>query len=118
VTGEARRVIVVVDDLRTFAFDAVHARTSAQGIDLLRSCLDGGQAIDELWLDYNLGRGDTGSVVVAWLVTHADEMLPLVGRVNVHSSDPGGARRMMAALAEAGYDVARRWPGEPGAELR
>ena len=45
-------------------------------------------------------------------------MVPLVGVVNVHSSDPGGARRMMAALAEAGYDVARRWPGEPGAELR
>ena len=88
-TGEARRVVVVIDDLRTFAFDAVHARTSAQGIDVLRSCLDGGQAIDELWLDYNLGRGDTGSVVVAWLVTHADEMVPLVGRVNVHSSDPG-----------------------------
>jgi hypothetical protein len=117
-TDKARPVVVVVDDLRTFAFDAVHARTSAQGIDVLRSCLAGGQAIDELWLDYNLGRGDTGSVVVAWLVTHADEMLPLVGVVNVHSSDPGGARRMMAALADAGYEVARRWPGEPGAELR
>jgi hypothetical protein len=118
VTDQGRHVVVVVDDLRTFAFDAVHARTSAQGIDVLRSCLDGGQVVDELWLDYNLGRGDTGSVVVAWLVAHAREMAPLVRRVNVHSSDPGGARRMMVALAEAGYDASRRWPGEPGAELR
>jgi hypothetical protein len=118
VSGDGRPVVVVIDDLRTFAFDAVHARTSRQGLDVLRSCLDGGQRIDDLWLDYNLGRGDTGNVVVAWLTAHAAEMRPLIGRVNVHSSDPHGARRMMAALSDAGFEVARRWPGEPGAELR
>jgi hypothetical protein len=108
---------VVIDDLRTFAFDAVHARSSAEGIAVLDSCRTHGQRIDELWLDYNLGRGDTGSTVVTWLVAHAKEMAPLVGEVVVHSSDPNGAARMMAALRSAGFVVSRRWPGEPGAEL-
>ena len=112
-------MVVVVDDLRTFAFDAVHARTSAQGIDVLRSCLDGGAGRSTSCGSTTTSGGATPArVVVAWLVAHADEMVPLVRRVNVHSSDPGGARRMMVALAEVGYDVARRWPGEPGAELR
>jgi hypothetical protein len=107
--GGARPVVVVVDDLRTFDFDAVYARTSAQGIDVLQSCLEHGQRVDELWLDYNLGRGDTGAVVVAWLVAQGQPMRELVERVYVHSSDPGGARRMMAELAAAGFVVDRRW---------
>jgi hypothetical protein len=117
-TSAAHPAVVVIDDLRTFAFDAVHARTSRQGIDVLASCLAAGQRLDALWLDYNLGRGDTGMAVVSWLVSRADEMRPLVGEVDVHSSDAFGARRMMAALEAAGYVVHRRLAGSPGAELR
>lgn len=108
----------MIDDLRTFAFDAVHARTSAQGIDVLKSCIEHGQRLDELWLDYNLGRGDTGDAVVDWLVANGDAARPLVGDVYVHSSDPFGARRLLAVLTGAGYRAGRRFPGEPGAELR
>lgn len=113
-----RRAIVVIDDLRTFAFDAVHARSSAQGIEVLASCVAHRQVVDELWLDYNLGRGDTGDAVVAWLTANAEAAQPLVREVYVHSSDAFGARRMLAALEAAGYDARRRFPGQPGAELR
>jgi hypothetical protein len=110
--------VLVVDDLRTFAFDAIHARTSTDGIAVLSRCVELGEPLDEVWLDYNLGRGDTGSIVVAWLVDHVDEARPLVGPIMVHSSDERGARRMMHALTSAGYAVRRRFPGEAGAELR
>jgi hypothetical protein len=116
--GGGRSVVIVVDDLRTFAFDAVHARSSAAGIEVLQCCLEHGHVIDELWLDYNLGRGDTGRAVVSWLLANLAEAKPLVRRVYVHSSDPVGARMMIAALSAAGIAVARRFPGEPGAELR
>ena len=117
-TVSGRSAVVVVDDLRTFAFDAVHARSSREGIDVLASCVAAGQHLAELWLDYNLGRGDNGMAVVGWLVEHAAEARPLIDEVEVHSSDAFGARRMIAALEAAGYRVRRRRAGTPGAELR
>ena len=113
-----RRAVLVVDDLRTFAFDAVHARSSKEGIDILRSCVAQGQPLDEVWLDYHLGRGDNGGVVVAWLVANVDSARPLIGEVYVHSSDVSAARRLLAQLEAAGYRARRRLAGEPGAELR
>jgi len=114
----SRRAILVIDDLRTFAFDAVHARTSAQGIDVLRSCVEQHQILDEVWLDYHLGGGDHAGTVVTWLVANAEAARPLIREVYVHSSDASAARRLLAQLEAGGYRARRRLPGEPGAELR
>ena len=107
-----------MDDARTFAFDAIHARTSAQGIAALSSIVALAEPLDELWLDHHLGGGDHGGLVVRWLVDHREAATPLIGRVYCHSSDSGAARRMILALNAAGYDAGRAIPGDPGAELR
>ena len=92
----------------------------AQGIDVLRSPRRA-PSIDELWLDYNLGRGDTGSLVVAWLVNHARRDVRRRLARDVHSSDPA-SRRMMVALAEpattSGSPLGPRAPAPSSADPR
>lgn len=114
-------MILLVDDMRTFADgrECVIARSSAAAIRWLSEReFDG---IDELWLDHDLGGFDTGMKVVEWLESER----PNIGRIIVHSSNPAGAKRMIAALEVAGYDVRQHWdsftsetftwipPGEP-----
>jgi hypothetical protein len=90
---------VVVDDLRSFAFDAVYARTSAEALALLAQLHADGVAVDELWLDHDLGGDDTVVPVVDWLCERCvwDDP-PAVGRVVVHTSNPVGASMIERTL--------------------
>ena len=51
-------MILVIDDLRTFTFDASYARTSAEGLAMLN------QPWTQIWLDHDLGADDTGRVIL------------------------------------------------------
>ena len=84
--------------------DAVHAKTVAETIALLRTL-----TWDVVCLDHDLGgemfadpsRPDCGMAVVRWMV----ENRPAVGRVIVHSANFESAPIMRDTLAAAGYAV-------------
>lgn len=111
--------VLLVDDLRDFRTppantDLVIARTSAQGI----AALSMGTAWDEIWLDHDLGQLADGSIDdVMRVVDHLSEQAfndnPVqVGIVYVHTSNPSGARAMLAALNRFGY-ISQRVAPEP-----
>lgn len=80
------------------------ARTSTAGAELLERCRD--QRLDELWLDHDLGEGDTIWPVVEVLEHAAFDGRPLdVGIINIHSANPAGATKMAQALRRWGYRV-------------
>jgi hypothetical protein len=102
--------VLVVDDLRTFTFPAVYARTSAEGLEAVR--LARCEGLDELWLDFDLGEVngmvDVAEPIVDLLAQWAHDGEPLeVGRVVVHSANPVGAARMMLSLQRWGYRAER-----------
>lgn len=97
------RVILVVDDLRHWpaADGVVYARTYAEAIRLLGSLGD----IAQLWLDHDLGEEKSGYDVAIWLEERAvSGRLVRIDRVVVHSQNPVGVRRIVAAL-EPHYEV-------------
>ncbi|MGN9765342.1 cyclic-phosphate processing receiver domain-containing protein [Micromonospora sp. SD12] len=103
---DARRTIVLVDDLRSFVDgrSAEVAPTSAAGVELLHRYRDG--HVDELWLDHDLGGNDTIWPVVEVLERAAFEKRPFyIGVVNVHSCNPGGAAKIAQVLRNWGYRV-------------
>lgn len=98
--------MVLVDDLRSFVDgrEAAVARTSADAVVLLRRFR--GRALDELWLDHDLGGDDTVWPVIALLEEAAFEGRPFaIGLIRVHSANPAGAGRMEQALRRWGYRV-------------
>jgi hypothetical protein len=102
----ASPVVVLVDDVRSFRDGRVCrvARTAAEAISLLTALRD--VTIDELWLDYDLGRDLTVMPVVDYLVNRAASGAPArVTRILVHSRNVGGAHRITVALRNAGYPV-------------
>ncbi|MET8283092.1 cyclic-phosphate processing receiver domain-containing protein [Micromonospora sp. NPDC005174] len=103
---DARRTIVLIDDLRSFADGrrAEVARTSAAGVDLL--CRYRYRRLDELWLDHDLGGDDTIWPVVQILERAAFDNRPFdVGVINVHSANPAGAAKITQVLRHWGYRV-------------
>ncbi|MEV6705455.1 cyclic-phosphate processing receiver domain-containing protein [Micromonospora wenchangensis] len=103
---DARRSVVVVDDLRSFVDgrNAEVARTSAAGVELLSRYQDG--RLDELWLDHDLGGDDTIWPVVEILERAAFEKRPLdIGVIKVHSANPSGAAKIVQVLRHWGYRV-------------
>ncbi|WP_018254526.1 cyclic-phosphate processing receiver domain-containing protein [Salinispora mooreana] len=98
--------IVLVDDLRSFVDgrSADVVRTSTAGAELLERCRD--QRLDELWLDHDLGEGDTIWPFVEVLERAAFDGRPFdVGVINIHSANPTGAAKMAQALRRWGYRV-------------
>jgi len=93
---------LVVDDLRTFPFAAVYARTSTEGVGFLEQYHANNEPIDELWLDHDLGDDDTINPVVDWLCERCvwDDR-PDIGRVYAHTSNPAGGAMIERTL--------RRW---------
>lgn len=90
---------VVVDDARTFAFDAPHLRNSADAVAYLHELHAAGGEIGELWLDHDLGGDDTIVAVVDQLCEWAVWDTPLrIGRVWAHSSNPAGAEMIVRTL--------------------
>lgn len=96
---------VLVDDVRSFrdGRPCLVARSSAAGVDLLRSL--GQQRIDELWLDHDLAGDDTVWPVVVELAARRYD----VGRVYVHAARSGPAMRVKAALVAADYLAQRSY---------
>nr|WP_112734902.1 cyclic-phosphate processing receiver domain-containing protein [Micromonospora noduli] len=103
---DARRTIVMVDDLRSFVDGRIAevARTSDAGVELLGRYRD--RRLDELWLDHDLGGDDTIWPVVEVLERAAFDKRPLdVGVINVHSANPAGAAKVALVLRRWGYYV-------------
>lgn len=97
-------VMVVIDDLRSFRneqllldakTDLRYARTSAEGVEMLRGLIESGTKINELWLDHDLGESDTARYgydtimpVVAWLEELGQtEQAEMVGQVFIHTAN-------------------------------
>jgi hypothetical protein len=98
------RMVVLVDDRRSFVDgrNALVARTSAAGVELLDSLRD--QRLDELWLDHDLGGDDTIWPVVEVLERAAFEERPFdVEAICVHSANPVGAGKVVQVLRRWGY---------------
>ncbi|MGI5148124.1 cyclic-phosphate processing receiver domain-containing protein [Plantactinospora sp. CA-294935] len=103
---DARRTIVLVDDLRSFVDgrSAEVARTSAAAVEILDRYRD--RRLDELWLDHDLGGDDTIWPVVEVLERAAFDKRPFdVGVINVHSANPAGATKIAQVLRHWGYHV-------------
>jgi len=94
--------ILVIDDQRTFRFDAVYARDAAQGVTLLDQ-----HAWSEVWLDFDLGHGTDISPVLHHLEQRASAGRPVpIGRIYVHTSSPEDGERMVTSLGRW-YQVRR-----------
>ena len=88
------RSVLVIDDVRRFRVDCVHARTVAQAISLLED------PWDEVWFDHDLAEGETVRPAVLWIEHQiADGMKPEIGRVLIHSSNPSGANWIYEVLS-------------------
>ncbi|MEU2723600.1 cyclic-phosphate processing receiver domain-containing protein [Streptomyces smyrnaeus] len=100
------RVVLGIDDLRQLPGAARVARTSCEGIQLLREHRD--SFIDELWLDHDLGGDDTIMPVVALLEEAAFSGRPFhIGTIFIHSANPVGAETIVRALTYWSYQVRR-----------
>jgi hypothetical protein len=98
-------MILVVDDLRMFPFEAVYARTSAEAIDIMVKADP--EWIGQLWLDHDLGGEDTTMRVVDYLMERAFYDWPLdIEQVYVHSDNPPGCETITRALSRH-YKVTR-----------
>ena len=101
--------ILVIDDQRIFkdreGAEIVHETTSDEGFITL--VMEG--PWDEVWLDHDLGMesSQNGYEMVMDVVEGLVDSAPLeIGRVYVHSMNPVGADRMVAALRPF-FDVVR-----------
>jgi hypothetical protein len=102
--------VVLVDDTRDFkdGRSTLTARTSTEAVALLERLSP--TPIDELWLDYDLGSGDTAQPVVEHLVTAAALGAPQqVSAILVHSSNIRHGHRVTAELVAAGYPARRSY---------
>ncbi len=105
-TADRTPVILGIDDLRPLPHATRIARTSSEGVELLREHRD--TFVDELWLDHDLGGEDSIMPVVTLLEEAAFEGRPFrIGTVFVHSANPIGAATMVRSLSRWNYRVRR-----------
>jgi hypothetical protein len=101
---------VLVDDVRSFldAQPCVVYRSSVDAVIGLRGLAGAGVVVDELWLDHDLGGGDTIPPVLALLdeLDHAGRRLA-VTRAVIITSNPVGGNVIRLALTRLGYDHER-----------
>lgn len=97
--NESQAVSVWLDDIRPMPSQyTIHAKTAEAAIDLLKR----GNVIS-ISLDHDLGlpENGTGYDVAKWIEEHAfNHELPKL-QWNVHSANPVGRQRIMAALKNA-----------------
>lgn len=97
---------LVIDDQREFddGREAVYAKTSTEGIEALQS----NPVLDELWLDHDLGWGDTIMPVINLMLEMFHNDTPFeIGTVFIHTYNPAGERGMRASMERMGYDFKR-----------
>lgn len=91
-------MILVVDDLRspTNNSNVICVRNYEQAIVVLSQV----EALDELWLDHDLGEGKTGYDIALWLEAraYAGNLLPIAD-ITIHSQNPIGSQRIFDALS-------------------
>lgn len=103
---------IVIDDERNLPVpNAVVARTSAEGLALLRHATETGTTIEQLWLDHDLGivdgELDDIRVVLAWLEEQAFfNTGPEIELILVHTANPVGAQALTRGLSRF-YNVRR-----------
>lgn len=102
--------ILLIDDLRNFKDNrhAVIARNSRAGIEILAKDNDW----DEVWLDHDLGIVDNTIDSIMPVVDFLSEAAfvgePVnIGRIYIHTSNPVGAKQIMASLTRYGYDCVK-----------
>lgn len=106
--------VVLVDDLRSFR-DGRACEVARDSVTALRLLSEGGARIDELWLDHDLGEGDTIRPVLLELERAAAEgARPDIGVVCVHSANPPAAETIVRSLTRCGYQVR---PVHPATDL-
>lgn len=97
--------VLVIEDLRTFKFPAVYARTLAEAWVQLFSF-----SWDQVWFDHDMGltmESDNTYALAVEMERRAQEGAPLpVGEIVVHTANPNGGDRLMAALSKW-YNVRR-----------
>lgn len=104
-------MILFIDDQRNHPNPDYTARTADAAIAGLRLLEEFGPTAPrfrEVWFDHDLGVDSDIWDVVRYLETRANEGRPIdIGTCVVHSMNPVGADRLMAALERAGYHVIR-----------
>lgn len=103
--------VLLIDDLRDFrdGRESVIARNSVEALQVLQS----GDSWDEIWLDHDLGIVDIVGIdtvmkVVDFMCEQAYNGSPVkVDTVYVHTSNPVGAKNIMAGLTNYGYNCVR-----------
>ena len=106
-------MILLVDDLRSFLpehSDVEHtiARTSAEGLAVLKAAQAEGITIDQLWLDHDLGGEDKITSVVDYIDSEAIAGRRIqIAQILVHTQNPVGGEQMIAALTARGYPTVR-----------
>jgi hypothetical protein len=107
---------IVIDDLRFFR-DRTRPATMLKNSKLALAYLEEhkDEHFDELWLDHDLGEVnghiDTIMVVVDYLAERAFNGNPFnVDLILVHTSNPVGAKQILATLGNYGYTVKREIP--------
>jgi hypothetical protein len=115
--AKAKRRILVVDDTRNFPFapdtDGTTVRTSKAATDFLGKETEVHVPLDELWLDFDLGFGDTehqGDETTMPIVYYLAELAYYgspypVNKIFIHTSNPVGRAAMGLTLRHFGYDV-------------
>lgn len=92
---------IVIDDERTLKNADLHLRTSADALCWIKECVmqDNqvvGIAVDELYLDHDLGDDDSIRPVVDELERACFENVPYhIGTIFVHTANPVGADMIM-----------------------
>ena len=97
---------VLIDDRRRFDDDraCVIYRGSAAAVAGLRAMAEAGVRVDELWLDYDLGGGDTIAPVLAMLADLADAHRRLeIRATTVLAASASGAQEIVSAMTRLGY---------------
>lgn len=103
---------VVIDDIRTHRGGGEHLRNSRAALAWLEE--NRNARIEELWLDHDLGWGDTIRPVVLWLEEKCvnDEALD-IGVIYVHTGSSVGAKWMMSSnVLNDHYRLVRQFMAE------
>jgi len=99
-SAEPEDLVVVVDDLGVFGFNAMYLRTLGAALDWLESWSSRPTPVEELWLDHDLGGEDTVRPFVIRLeeLTVVGGPLP-IRTIKICSSNPVGVRYIQQALS-------------------
>jgi len=93
---------IVIDDIRTLANPALHFRSAHDAFDFI---LDFTGTVNELWLDYDMGKEEEFWVLTLarWLdkMGREGDGSLRIGTVFIHTQNPVGAERLRVEIGPA-----------------